>query len=172
MRRSARDSIDALHLQPKQIDGLNALVDDHGYRRAVASEQILKRKTEHGVDWWLRIVVQNATALLRGCLPCWTSWIVGLGVRVRGCWGISGVIVRWSLHLWHLLWWRSVTIIASLGCGLRVSRERRLRIRLWQGECRRWLALHLHGGATGSTGSRWRCWMRLGKSLRRVLDIM
>jgi hypothetical protein len=41
MGRSARYAVDSLDLQPKEIDCLYALIDNHGDRRTVTPEEFL-----------------------------------------------------------------------------------------------------------------------------------
>lgn len=45
-----RLSVDALHIETEQVDGLDALIDHHGYRQPVSLIQPIQRNPKHRLD--------------------------------------------------------------------------------------------------------------------------
>ena len=89
VRTRAWNAVNTLNFQAIQIDGLDALVDNQGHRRAVSSKQLVEIDAEHGIDRGRGIIVEHTTRLLCCDLPGRTSRIVWLRVGILGDWRIG-----------------------------------------------------------------------------------
>lgn len=96
--RTTRQSIDPLHIQSKQLDGLEALVHDHGDSGPVSLIEIVQGDTKHGLQ---------RRKVLRRHIICGRWWAID--------------------HSQHLLWRRGSGRLGVCGL-LEGSRSERIRV--------------------------------------------